>query len=95
MHSRTKINDRSHSSRPGSPVRTICWSGNKDKIPRKMTQHRVRTRSDVSTRLERIGPRLSDRWLIWQTRGLPVDLATFVNTSGSIAGPLRENCEKF
>jgi hypothetical protein len=83
MHSRTKINDRSHSSRPGSPV------------PRKMTQHRVRTRSDVSTRLARIGPPLSDRWLIWQTRGLPVDLATFVNTSGSIAGPLRENCEKF
>jgi hypothetical protein len=31
-----------------------------------MTQPQVRTRSYVFTRLARIGPRLSDRWLIWQ-----------------------------
>ena len=42
-------------------------SGNKDKIARRMTQPQVRNRSDVSSRLARIGPRLSDRCPIWQT----------------------------
>ena len=42
------------SSRPGSPVRTISCAGNSDKIASKMTQHQVRTRNDVLTRLARI-----------------------------------------
>jgi hypothetical protein len=33
------------------PVQIICWSGNKDKIARRMTPAQVRIGSDVSTRL--------------------------------------------
>jgi hypothetical protein len=39
----------------GKPVRTIACAGNSDKTGRRMTQHQVRTRSDVMRRLARIG----------------------------------------
>ena len=43
------------SSRPGSPVRTICCAGSSDKTAKRMTQHQERTRSTAMTGLARTG----------------------------------------
>src|SRR5882672_6248240 len=39
---------------PGRPVRTISCAGTKERTARRTTQHHVRKRSDVVTRLARI-----------------------------------------
>ena len=54
----------------------------------------MRTRSDVFTRLARIGPRLAVRWLIWQDCAVSeiAYLAAFVNTlSGNASAGFVKN----
>ena len=54
IHPKASDDLRAALGRAWSRVRIICWSGNRNRIACRMTQHQVWTRSDVISRLARI-----------------------------------------